>query len=197
MLYALLDRSQVIRPPHLMAALALWDYCERSVNFLFGDRTGNPLADEVRELLRNAPAGLTRTELVAAQGRHLYGDKLTSALAALLSAGLARCERQDTGGRPSERWFTSDKAATESHLMRTARTALAGCDQSDESDRSPRLPSPTAALDRFHRLCRTPDGGDGSRPKQSPAPVPVADPEELFPFGYNLPVPVADSDSAD
>lgn len=138
MLYALLDRSSVVRPAHLLAGLAVWDYAERSVNFLFGDRTGNPLADEVRELLRNAPAGLTRTELVAALGRHQFGDKLTSALAALQSAGLARCERKETGGRPSERWFATDKAAMESPLMRTARQALAGCDESDESDRSPR-----------------------------------------------------------
>src|SRR5262249_24929699 len=37
MIYALLDRSAVIRAPHLMAGLAVWDYAERSVYFVFGD----------------------------------------------------------------------------------------------------------------------------------------------------------------
>jgi hypothetical protein len=47
MLYALLDRSLVISPPHLLAALALWEFCERSVYYLFGDALGDPLADEI------------------------------------------------------------------------------------------------------------------------------------------------------
>ena len=46
LLYALLDHSRFIEAPHLMAALALWDYCERSVYYIFGDNLGDPVADE-------------------------------------------------------------------------------------------------------------------------------------------------------
>jgi hypothetical protein len=52
MLYALLDRSGLIREEHLRAALAVWHYAERSVRFLFGDSTGNPDADVVLRALR-------------------------------------------------------------------------------------------------------------------------------------------------
>ena len=150
LLYALLDRSPVIRPCHLMAALALWDYCERSVIHLFGDKTGDPLADEIRELLRNAPKGLTRSELVAALGRHNFGDKLTTSLNALRTAGLASYETVSTGGRSAERWHATHRPAAESVLMATARRALTGCDESDQSH-----PPGSSLFRRFHRLCRT------------------------------------------
>src|SRR5262249_25659115 len=45
LLYALLDRSALICGPHLLAALALWEYCEQSVYFVFGDCLGDPVAD--------------------------------------------------------------------------------------------------------------------------------------------------------
>ncbi len=51
-LYAVLDRSPVVRKEHLDAALALWDYCERSVRCIFSRSTGNPDADRVLEHLR-------------------------------------------------------------------------------------------------------------------------------------------------
>jgi hypothetical protein len=105
MLYALMDRSAEIRAPHLMAALALWDYAERSVVFIFGDRLGDPVADDLLQLLRRCPAGLTRTDLSNYLGRHQSADSIGRALGLLLQHGLARSERQATSGRPTERWF--------------------------------------------------------------------------------------------
>ena len=151
LLFALMDRSSDIRPKHLMAGLALWDYCERSTAFLFGDRTGNPVADDVRDLLQAAPGGLTRTELVAALGSHKFGDKLTAALVVLEKAGLARREKVATGGKPAEQWHATHSNANASPLMATARRTLAestACDESDLNDESP-------DLDRFHSLDRT------------------------------------------
>jgi primase-polymerase (primpol)-like protein len=49
MLYALLDASAVIRPAHLYAALAVWEYAEASVQTIFGTTTGNKDADTLRE----------------------------------------------------------------------------------------------------------------------------------------------------
>src|SRR5205085_11128697 len=54
-LYALLDRSQLVRRVHLEAALALWEYCEESARLLFGDTTGNREADRILKALRDAP----------------------------------------------------------------------------------------------------------------------------------------------
>jgi hypothetical protein len=107
MMYALMDRSAVIGAAHLMAALALWDYAERSVYFVFGDDLGDPFADDLLRLLRTSPNGLTRTDLMTYLGRHQSSDRIGRALGLLLQHRLVRVERQDTGGRPAERWFAA------------------------------------------------------------------------------------------
>jgi hypothetical protein len=107
MLYALLDRSAVIGAEHLLAALTLWDYCERSVYFVFGKSLGDPLADDLLRLLRTCPDGLTRNELRDYLGRNQSSDRIGRALGLLLQHHLAHYERRDTGDRPAERWFAS------------------------------------------------------------------------------------------
>jgi Protein of unknown function (DUF3987) len=47
MIYALTDRSSIITPPHLEAALALWEYSEESVKMIFEDMTGDANVDLV------------------------------------------------------------------------------------------------------------------------------------------------------
>jgi hypothetical protein len=105
MLYALLDQSPQIRAPHLLAALALWDYSERSVYYVFGDSLGDPVADELLRLLRGSPAGLTRTDISGYFQRNVSADRIGRALGLLLQARLAVRREEPTGGRPSERWF--------------------------------------------------------------------------------------------
>lgn len=103
-IYALLDSSPVIRKPHLLAALAVWDYAEASARFIFGDALGNPVADTLLRALRSSPEGLTRTEIRDLFGRNLPAQGVSSALRDLHALGLVRKIREDTGGRPTERW---------------------------------------------------------------------------------------------
>jgi hypothetical protein len=109
LLYALLDGFPVVQAPHLLAALALWDYAERTVYYVFGDSLGDPLADDLLRLLRANPAGLTRTDFATYLGRHQSSDRIGRALGLLLQHRLARREQQETGGRPAERWFATKK----------------------------------------------------------------------------------------
>jgi hypothetical protein len=107
MIYALADCSREIQRPHLEAALAMWDYCERSCKFIFGDKLGDPTADELLRALRAAPAGLTRTDMTAHFDRNKSSAEIGRALGALSRQGLARMATPDrTGerGRPSQRW---------------------------------------------------------------------------------------------
>jgi len=104
-LYALLDRSSEVRAEHLFAAMAVWNYCEASARFIFGDALGDPLADELLSRLRQAPDGLTRTELSNALGRNRVGAHIDRALIVLAENGLAKCQTERTEGRPAERWF--------------------------------------------------------------------------------------------
>src|SRR5262249_50645564 len=53
-LYALLDKTDLVDVPHLNAAYALWQYCEASAHYIFGDVLGDPLADDLRRMLQQA-----------------------------------------------------------------------------------------------------------------------------------------------
>jgi hypothetical protein len=104
-LYATLDRSRTIERSHLEAALALWRYAEASALFIFGDATGDAVADRIAAALEEESDGLTRTDLFHVFGRHRSRDRIDEALALLERLGRVRSERAETGGRPAERWF--------------------------------------------------------------------------------------------
>jgi hypothetical protein len=105
-LYAILDCSEWIRSEHLMAALAIWRYCEESARWVFGDAVGDPTADTILGALRRN-AELDREDIVNLFGRHANRDRIDRALGLLLAAGLARPERVPTPGRPREVWHTA------------------------------------------------------------------------------------------
>jgi hypothetical protein len=111
LLYALLDRSPVIQTPHLMAAGALWDYCERSVRYTFGHQLGDPLADELLRLLQSHPKGMTRTDIRDYFKRHQHAGRIDQALGLLLRHRLARVDEEKTGGRKAHRWFATRQEA--------------------------------------------------------------------------------------
>ncbi len=104
-LYAVLDCSSLIRVEHLTAALAVWQYCEDSAGFIFGDSTGDSLADEILTVLKMTPPGMTRNDIREHFQRHKRSGEIDRALAVLEKSGLAKAQKEITGGRPSERWF--------------------------------------------------------------------------------------------
>jgi hypothetical protein len=104
--YALLDGTEQISPAHLEAGLALWDASFRSAQYVFGDSTGNDDADRILKALREAPSGMTRSEI----RRRVFGDNLPAervqaALSLLLRNGLIKQETDTaTGGPPAMRY---------------------------------------------------------------------------------------------
>jgi hypothetical protein len=106
-IYAVMDESYEIEHEHLLAALALWEYAEASARYIFGDATGDPVADQIAEALKAAGGdGMTRTDISSLFGRNKSADHIGRALGLLLSIGCIRRETEETKGRPSERWFT-------------------------------------------------------------------------------------------
>ncbi len=103
MIYALLDEADTVDVAHLRAALAVWDYCLASAEFIFGGLSKN--ARDLYERLRLAyPRELDRTDLLNAYGRHTRAEDLTSALGELARCGLATSRKERTGGAPRELW---------------------------------------------------------------------------------------------
>jgi hypothetical protein len=104
MIYALLDKSGVVRVPHLRAALAVWDYCLESSKWVFGQRLGDRLADELLSFLRNSPDGLSRTQISNHFGRNQPASRIAMALEMLRRNGSAHSTTTSTGGRSAEIW---------------------------------------------------------------------------------------------
>ena len=106
-LYALVDQSKVIQAPHLKAALALWAYAETSVALVFGNSTGDPLADELDQAIRARPGGMTRTDIRDHFKRHKSKDHIDRALTALAQLGRVSCVEEKTPGRSTQRWVAT------------------------------------------------------------------------------------------
>jgi hypothetical protein len=108
-IYALLDGSTKITVDHHRAALALWNYCDRSARWIFRTATGDPNADRILSALRAAGSeGVTRTDI--SHGifqRNIKPTALDSALRALLTTGKAKPTKIGTGGRMAERWIAT------------------------------------------------------------------------------------------
>ncbi|MHB8391411.1 MAG: YfjI family protein [Acidobacteriaceae bacterium] len=104
-LYAVLQESAVIRVEHLTAALALWDYCYASARFIFGDATGDAVADRIHEALEIAGAeGLSRTGIRDIFKRNVSAERIEQALAQLATLRRAESFTVPTEGRSIEMW---------------------------------------------------------------------------------------------
>jgi hypothetical protein len=108
----------VVQRCHLEAALALWKYCEDSARVIFGDALGNHVADQILKAIGRAPEGLTRNDLRDLFGRHRSSEEIGVALQILGDRSLVECEKEDTGGRPVERWFATSEAARKARKAR-------------------------------------------------------------------------------
>lgn len=111
-LYAIQDMSYVVRPEHLTAALALWEYCEASARYIFGQRLGDPVADELLTALSTHPQGLTRTEIRDWFGRNRKSHEIDRGLSVLAKQGRARKDVRQSGGRPIEHWSAAIRVTT-------------------------------------------------------------------------------------
>lgn len=105
-IYAVLDRTSEIRPEHLEAATAIWEYCEASCRFIFGDSTGDKTADRILDELRVRPAGMTQTEIHGdIFQRNRSAGEIGRAMATLAKYGFVMSRTEPSEGRPAQRWF--------------------------------------------------------------------------------------------
>jgi len=108
-IYALTDQSVEIKPEHLKAALAIWQYCEASVKYIFRDTTRNKLTDRIYTLLLEHEKGMTRTDINNYYQKHKSSKEIQEALDLLNYVGIVDMEKLETKGRPVEVWKITRK----------------------------------------------------------------------------------------
>ncbi len=104
-LFALLDRSDTIRAEHLLASLAIWDYVEASVRYIWRDTTGDRIANTILRALKERPEGMTQTEIYKFFKHHVPSEKITDTLSSLERMGKIKKKKTETKGRPITRWY--------------------------------------------------------------------------------------------
>jgi len=103
LIYALLEGAPHIDIAHVEAGWAVWGYCRKSAELIFGDRLGDGVADKLLAAVREAGGqGLTGNEQHAALGRHVHSERLRAARELLVNRGLAVIRKVPTGGRRAE-----------------------------------------------------------------------------------------------
>ena len=107
-IYALMDSSSIVRPSHLLAALALWERVEATVSYVFGDSIGDPTADTILRALRDQ-GPMTQTAISGLLGRNVPAEKLSRALGLLGDAGLVETHMAETDGRSTTEWAAVER----------------------------------------------------------------------------------------
>jgi hypothetical protein len=113
LLYALWDGSREIGLDHLIAAVAIEDFCRKSVAYIFGDALGDQVADAILDALKSAAhPGLTRTEINNLFSRNVPANQIARALGELSRRGLAVQQKGEAvNGRPPELWVLTERVA--------------------------------------------------------------------------------------
>ena len=83
--YALLDLSDQIQPDHLRAAIALWDYNENSIKYIFQNKIGDQLAEKILQILESNNRGISRSDISNLLGRNYTSNQINGALGILES----------------------------------------------------------------------------------------------------------------
>jgi hypothetical protein len=127
--YALMDGCRQIDLEHVLAAEAVWDYCRASAAAIFGNLTGDAIADRILAELESAGSkGLSVTEVNRIFGSNISGERLAQARQLLMRRGLVDEHSVPTAGRPR----VVLRCADPSYLLRNAQTAAqAGQNDSD------------------------------------------------------------------
>lgn len=115
-IYACLDCSDKVELPHLQAALALWDYCRESVEYVFGDVGPKKESTEDRErreliqIIESNGGRITPRELKRRSRRYQPTEVAEGALESLIAAGLGKWEiTTSVGGfKPVQEFVFSD-----------------------------------------------------------------------------------------
>jgi hypothetical protein len=107
MIYTLLDGKRTTTEAHMEAGMSAWLYGEASAEYVFGDATGDPVADAILKALREAGEnGLSRWKINEVFCGNKSRERINKALNTLEE--LRRIERLDGKnghkGRPSETW---------------------------------------------------------------------------------------------
>jgi len=111
MIYAILDQEKYIGPAHLKAALAIWEYCDRTAAHIWGKPQTEGNLGKLLAFMETANVGLTRKEINRrAFGSHLPTPELERLLNQAQASGQLVYRLMKTKGRDRHEWVHRAKS---------------------------------------------------------------------------------------
>jgi hypothetical protein len=102
LIYALLDGADAIRVEHLKAALAFWEYVERSIEYVFQGASGDSEGDKIIAAMAQGP--LTKKEISRVFGDHRTAEWIEIKIESLVARGSIVKTTKQTGNGVREAW---------------------------------------------------------------------------------------------
>ncbi len=100
LIYAILDCSPYIKAEHLRAAVAVWNYCAESIEYIFGDKFGDRTANVIYTKLLECKK-LSATEIHKLFANNISKSDIDQAISGLLKFNKIRKYQEKSGGRPT------------------------------------------------------------------------------------------------
>ena len=139
MIFAIADMRFRIDVPHLMAALEIWDYSVRSVDYIFGDRLGDKDASKLLDALKLAgDEGITQTDVrrKVFSGR-VSAEKLGDLLNRMVQAGLIHKTVDATKSKKPVTVWRRGANTPPAHLLHLRTSSEEGGEDRNETHKPP------------------------------------------------------------
>ncbi len=99
MIYAALDRTHVMKPEHLEAALEIWRYSAASVHWIFGgtdsgETVQSKVAEKIAKFIDSKPEGCCRRDIAQYMGGKVKAAEIEYHLGVLLTNGKIRVNNE-------------------------------------------------------------------------------------------------------
>ncbi len=105
LIYAVLDKTNTIKPEHVMAALAVWQRCQQSVEYFFSEDSGSdPVEEKIIDGLKDGPLSQSEIYRDIFQS-NMSAKRIASALQSLSAKSKVKCEEiKPEQGRKKKIW---------------------------------------------------------------------------------------------
>lgn len=106
LIYALMEGSDKIKPEHICTARLVWDYCQKSVEFIFSEFNREKESSMVLSLLnalKEKP--LSQSEIYEVFNKHIDAKKMANLLKKMNAKGYIESKKEKTNGRPKNYWY--------------------------------------------------------------------------------------------
>jgi len=110
-LFAIMDKNNIMSKKHLESALILWRYSLQSADYIFGNNMNGKIQNRILVELENEKVSLTKTEIHKLFNNHIPKGDIDTSLSYLLQIGKISKRKEQTNGKPKTIYYLNEDYA--------------------------------------------------------------------------------------